>query len=182
VSSLTDKIIALHQALEDADIPHGFGGALALAWCTQRARGTIDIDLNIFIEAEQAPRILDALPDQVTWVKADLDVLAREGQVRVWWDKTPIDLFFNTLPLHKQMARRCRWESFGGTSVPFLSCQDIAVLKVFFDRTKDWADLEAMQSAGTLDLPLVTATIIEYLGVDDERVPKLSALVATPKS
>jgi len=32
-------------ALDDADVPHAFGGALALAWCTQRARGTIDIDL-----------------------------------------------------------------------------------------------------------------------------------------
>ena len=50
MSTLTDKIIELHQALEDADIAHGFGGALALAWCTQRARGTIDIDLYIFID------------------------------------------------------------------------------------------------------------------------------------
>lgn len=181
MSKLTDKIIALHQALEDADIAHGFGGALALAWCTQRARGTIDIDLNIFIDTKEAPGILEALPNQVTWEKEDIDVLARDGQVRIWWDKTPIDLFFNTLPLHKQMARRCRWESFGGTSVPFLSCQDIAVLKVFFDRTKDWADLEEMQSAGTLDFPLVTATIIEYLGADDARVAKLSALIGTPK-
>ncbi len=64
--------------------------------------------------------------------------------------------------------------------MPFLSCQDIAALKVFFDRTKDWADLEEMHSAGTLDFPLVTATIIEYLGADDERVAKLSALIRTP--
>ena len=180
MSKLTDKIIALHQALEHAEIPHGFGGALALAWCTQRARGTIDIDLNIFIDTEEAARILNAVPQQVTWVNEDLDVLVREGQVRIWRHKTPIDLFFNTLPLHKHMARRCRWESFGGASVPFLSCQDIAVLKVFFDRTKDWADLEEMQSAGTLDFPLVTATIIEYLGADDERVAKLSALIRAP--
>lgn len=180
MSSLTDKIIKLHQALEGAGIAHGFGGALALAWCTQRARGTIDIDLNIFIDMKEAPHILDALPNQVTWQQEDVDVLVREGQVRIWWDQTPIDLFFNTLPLHKQMARRCRWESFGGASVPFLSCQDIAVLKVFFDRTKDWADLEEMQAAGTLDFPLVTATIIEYLGADDERVTKLSALIRTP--
>ncbi len=58
MSTLTDKIIKLHQALEDADIPHGFGGALALAWCTQHARGTIDIDLNIFIETEEAAQEL----------------------------------------------------------------------------------------------------------------------------
>ena len=77
------------------------------------------------------------------------------------------------------MTERCRWESFGGASVPFLSCQDIAVLKVFFNRTKDWADLEEMQSAGTLQAPLITATIIEYLGADDERITKLTALTAS---
>jgi hypothetical protein len=176
MSSLTEKIVTLHQALAQADIPHGFGGALALAWCTQRARGTIDIDLNIFVDTQAAATALTALPEQVTWTQKDLDALMKEGQIRIWWDKTPLDLFLNTLPLHKQMARRCRWESFGGASVPFLSCQDIAVLKVFFNRTKDWADLEEMQSAGTLQVPLVTATIIEYLGADDERITKLTGL------
>ena len=38
------------SALDDARIPHAFGGALALAWCTQRARGTIDIDVNVFVD------------------------------------------------------------------------------------------------------------------------------------
>jgi hypothetical protein len=180
MTSLTDKIVTLHEALHAADIAHGFGGALALAWCTQRARGTIDIDLNIFIETPQAATVLEALPPEVKWTSVDLELITREGQGRIWWENTPIDLFLNTLPLHKQMARRCRWESFGGTTVPFLSCQDIAVLKVFFDRTKDWADLEAMQSAGTLNVPLVTATIIEYLGADDTRVNKLSALASDP--
>ena len=176
MSSLTEKIVRLHQALAQADIPHGFGGALALAWCTQRARGTIDIDLNIFVDTQAAATALTALPEQVTWTQKDLDTLMKEGQIRIWWDKTPLDLFLNTLPLHRQMARRCRWESFGGASVPFLSCQDIAVLKVFFNRTKDWADLEEMQSAGTFQVPLVTATIIEYLGADDERITKLTGL------
>jgi hypothetical protein len=180
MTSLTDKIVTLHEALHAAKIAHGFGGALALAWCTQRARGTIDIDLNIFIETAQAATVLEALPPEVKWASGDLELITREGQGRIWWENTPIDLFLNTLPLHKQMARRCRWESFGGATVPFLSCQDIAVLKVFFDRTKDWADLEAMQSAGTLNVPLVTATIIEYLGADDTRVNKLSALASDP--
>ncbi len=31
--------------------------------------------------------------------------------------------------------------------LPFLSCPDLAVFKVFFNRTKDWADLEAMHDA-----------------------------------
>ena len=49
MSGLPAKIVALHRALERAQLPHAFGGALALAWCTQRARGTIDIDVNVFV-------------------------------------------------------------------------------------------------------------------------------------
>ena len=52
----------------------------------------------------------------------------------------------------------------------------MAVFKAFFDRTKDWADLEEMARAGTLDRERVQATLIGYLGADDSRIAKLSAL------
>ena len=74
------------------------------------------------------------------------------------------------------MAKRCRWELFMGKSIPFLSCIDLALFKVFFNRTKDWADLEEMQAAGTLNINAISATIIEHLGVDDERIEKLTNL------
>ena len=45
--------------------PHAFGGALALAWCTERARGTIDIDLNVFVDGSRAREVLAALPGGV---------------------------------------------------------------------------------------------------------------------
>ena len=54
------KILALHGALDAAGLPHAFGGALALAWCTERARGTIDIDLNVFVAADQAEHVAGA--------------------------------------------------------------------------------------------------------------------------
>lgn len=176
--TLPQKVITLHQALKRADIKHAFGGALALAWCTQQARGTIDIDLNVFVDAENAELALNALPIQVTWSEADAAELHKTGQVRLWWESTPVDLFLNTLELHKHMSRRIRYEEFANVTVPFLSCRDIAVLKAFFNRTKDWADLEAMVAADTIKIPQVMATIIEYLGADDERVAKLANLQA----
>ena len=60
--------------------------------------------------------------------------------------------------------------------MPFLNCSDLAVFKAFYNRTKDWADLEAMREAGTLDLDHVMAVIREYLGNDDERLLRLKAL------
>jgi hypothetical protein len=177
--TLSEKIVGLHEALEASDIPHAFGGALALAWCTKRARGTVDIDMNIFTDADHAASVLGALPSEVSWQESDLATIRDEGQVRLWWDNTPINIFLNTLKLHEQMALRCQWETFAEVSVPFLACRDLAVLKVFFDRTKDWADLEAMNEAGTLNIPNVMATIIEYLGADDIRVTKLAELAGT---
>jgi hypothetical protein len=45
-TSLVDKIVTVANALDDARLPHAFSGALALAWGTRRARGTIDTDFH----------------------------------------------------------------------------------------------------------------------------------------
>jgi hypothetical protein len=173
MDDLVNRILALHAALKSAQLPHAFGGALALAWCTERARGTIDIDVNVLIPDTEYQRALDALPVDVKVTAADRKILKRDGQVRLWWHKTPVDLFLNSTEFHADIALRIRWESFGGQSVPFLSCYDLAVFKAFFNRTKDWADLEEMYSAGTLNIERVQATLIGFLGADDDRIVRL---------
>ena len=177
MADLVGKIIGLHDCLLQAELPHAFGGALALAWCTERARGTIDIDVNIFVKKDDADRALAALPRDVKVSQSDRRTLESDGQIRVWWEKTPLDLFLNTTDYHESVAGRVRWEVFVGEQIPFLSCLDVAVFKTFFNRTKDWADIEAMHEVGTLDAPAVKAVISEYLGADDERIRQLSRLV-----
>jgi hypothetical protein len=176
VSGLPAKIVAIHKALAKAELPHAFGGALALAWCTERARGTIDIDVNVFVDTQRSEQVFRSLPKPVTWRNTDLATLNRDGQVRIWWDRTPLDLFLNTTPFHEEVAARTRWEQFADTSIPFLSCHDIAVFKAFFNRTKDWADIEEMHAAGTLDIDRVIAILVHYVGADDERIARLTAL------
>lgn len=176
MTGLPEKIIAVDAALEAASLPHAFGGALALAWCTGRARGTIDIDVNVFVPGERAAEVLSALPTDIAWEASREAELAREGQIRLWWAQTPVDVFLDVTPFHQEAARRVRRETFLERSVPFLACDDLAVFKAFFDRTKDWADLEEMQAAGTLDIDRVIAVIVRYLGADDPRIAKLEAL------
>ena len=173
---LISRIISLHEALKTAQLKHAFGGALALAWCTERARGTIDIDINVFIPITNFVTVLNGLPSEIAFTKNDEETLQRDGQVRLWWQKTPIDIFLNSTALHEDMVDRIRWETLAEHKLPFLSCQDLAVFKVFFNRTKDWADLEAMHEAGTLDVKYVTSILIAYLGIDDERIKKLEAI------
>jgi hypothetical protein len=173
---LVAKIRKLHKTLSVGGLSHAFGGALALAWCTERARGTIDIDVNVFVTSDSTRAVLDALPSGVKVTKVDESMLARDGQVRVWWDKTPVDIFLNSTDLHQPMSERIRWEVLGGESLPFLSCSDLALFKAFFNRTKDWADLEAMHEVGTLDIASLRSTLVQYLGDDDERLQRLDEL------
>ncbi len=179
MSGLPDKILEVHRSLDRAGIAHAFGGALALAWCTERARGTIDIDLNVFTGVDRVLDLLAALPAGVAWADEDQRLLERDGQVRLWWETTPIDVFMNTTAFHEQAAERSRIEDFAGVDVPFLSCTDVAVFKAFFNRTKDWADLEEMHAAGTLDLDRVIGVLVRYLGADDDRIDRLVVLGRT---
>jgi hypothetical protein len=176
MTTLPRKILAIHRSLAEAGIPHAFGGALALAWCTERARGTVDIDLNVFVDASRAAEVLAVLPRGVASDAHDLAVLEREGQRRLWWGETPVDVFVNTTDFHAQASARCRVEQFAGDDVPFLSCSDLAVFKAFFNRTRDWADLEEMAAVGTLDIDRVLGTLTRYLGPADERVERLRRL------
>jgi len=174
--SLADKIVAIHLALDGARLSHAFGGALALAWCTQRARGTIDIDVNVFVPTDRTEDLLAALPAEITASDDAVAQLEADGQSRLWWANTPVDVFLDTTPFHVDVGERIHREPFAGHDVPFLACRDLAVFKAFFDRTKDWADLEEMQRAGTLDVEAVAGILVHYLGPDDPRVARLLAL------
>ena len=174
--SLTDKMVQLHRAFQGAKLAHAFGGALALGWCTGNGRGTVDIDINVFVAMDQVEDVLAALPSGVTSDDDRFKALARDGQVRLDWQGTPLDIFLSTTEIHAEAARCIRWESLGGSSLPFLSCFYLALFKAFFNRTKDWADLEAMRDAGTLDAERLRAALAHYLGEDDERIRSLEAL------
>ncbi len=174
--TLLEKLVALHRALEAGQLPHAFGGALALAWCTEAARATIDIDVNLFVDARSAAAVLAALPTGIAAPAKALAELERETQIRLWWQTTPVDIFLNSTPFHADVATRVRWEQLADQWLPFLCCSDLAVFKAFFNRTKDWADLEEMHSAGTLDCDFVMSVLAQYLGVDDERIARLRGL------
>jgi hypothetical protein len=175
-AGLPYKMIAIHESLAAARISHAFGGALALAWCTQQARGTIDLDVNVFVSPDRTASTIAALPPGIAATDDDRALLQRDGQARLWWEDTPVDVFFNTTDFHEQVATRVHLEPFAGELLPFLACQDLAVFKAFFNRTKDWADLEAMKAAGSLDVPAVSGVLAGFLGADDERIEHLLSL------
>ena len=175
--TLPERLVELHRTLARRRIPHAFGGAIALAYWTLDPRATNDIDVNVFVPPASAERVLRALPDGVAQPDGTAETIERHGQIRLWWDETPLDLFFDYAPVHDDAKRNRRTVPFADTRIPVLGPTELAAFKVMFDRTRDWADLEAMLSAGTLDVEALQAALRASLDPRDERFARLDETV-----
>src|SRR5207237_6423818 len=153
MSKLSQLLFAVHDALERADIPHAVGGAIALGYCTLDPRGTRDLDFNVFVGPERAREVFAALPEGIEVSGDRLERLERDGQVRLRSGITPVDLFLNVLPFHEHVAEHVRLVPFEERTIPVLSCTALVVFKAMFDRTQDWADIEAMVQARSFEEP-----------------------------
>jgi hypothetical protein len=171
--SLPERLLAIHEALSRAGLPHAFGGAIALAYWTLDPRGTSDIDINIFVPASESAAALEALPEAIDQTPGAAGTIERDGQIRLWWDETPIDLFFDYEPVHEQAARNVETVLFEGEEIPILGPVELAVFKAVFDRTRDWADIEALLEAKTVDLAAVKKTLSTLIDSDDHRFERL---------
>lgn len=175
MTGLVDQVKSVAASLAIARVPFALGGALALAYATEDPRGTRDIDVNVFVPSSDAVRVLSALPAGVAWTDEDVTAVARDGQVRVWWDQTPVDVFFAHHDVHYRAGRRVLTVDFVGQAIPVLAPIDLGIFKVLFDRPKDWVDLAAMVESRELDPDDLVKQVDELLG-DDPRVERARAL------
>lgn len=164
---LADALVAVHHSLDHAGLPHAFGGAIALGYCIQEPRATMDIDVNVFVGVGRADEVLDALPAGIELSETDRRVLARDGQVRLWWETIPVDLFLSNHWFHGLAESRVRIVPFADSHVPVLACEHLAVFKTFFGRPKDAIDVANMVASGTVDLTALRSTTERLL--DHER-------------
>ena len=174
---LPDKVIAIHEGLDAARIPHALGGALALAYYAE-PRVTIDVDLNLFVPVERWREVVDALaPLGVDAGGLDEAALLRDGQCRLWWGSNPVDLFFAYDEIHEEMRKEARRVPFAETTVPILAPEHLAVCKAMFDRPKDWIDIEQMLTATEdLDVAAIESWLERMVGRDDQRMQHLTEL------
>lgn len=176
--SLAAKIVAVHDALHE--IPHAFGGALALAYYAE-PRATVDIDVNVFVPVEDADRVLAPLAAIGIDTAGASSSIARAGQARVTWGHTPIDLFFSYDRFHEAASRAAIEVPFGDEHLRILSAEHLTVCKVVFDRPRDWVDIEAMLTLGTaIDPAEVLRWVGRIVGDDDPRYDRIAALLTTP--
>ncbi|MGH2905490.1 MAG: hypothetical protein ACRDKI_01830 [Solirubrobacterales bacterium] len=174
--SLPEKLLATDRALTEAKLAHAFGGAIALAYYAE-PRATIDIDINVFAAASEFERIAAALEPLGVDTATDRLALERDGQCRLRWGRTPIDLFFSYADLHAAMIAATRRVPFADSQIDILSPDHLIVCKAVFDRPKDWLDIEQMLVvADGLHRDEIERWIAEIVGEDSENLRRFSAL------
>jgi hypothetical protein len=176
--NLAERVLALDAAL--VEIPHAFGGALALAYYAE-PRATVDIDLNLFVPSTDFDKVaailtvLGARADDTSALRA-----RRDGQSRIMWDATPLDLFFAYDAFHRAAAAAVRRVTFAEGEIPILAVEHLIVCKVVFDRPKDWVDIDAIVVDRTaVDVAEVLRWVGRVVGDEDPRYDRIAA-VLTP--
>lgn len=174
--ALPDKIVAIHEALAGARTPHAFGGALALAYYAE-PRATIDVDVNLFVPPAAYSQVAGALAGLGIGDGPAAARVEREGQCRLWWGRTPIDLFFAYDPLHEAMRAAVRRQPFGETRIPVLAPEHLVVCKAVFNRPKDWLDIEqVLICVDELEREEVRGWLERFVGPGDPRLERLDEL------
>jgi hypothetical protein len=177
VSLLAERLLALDDAFSRAGLPYAFGGAIARAYCTLEPRGTRDLDVNVFVTQDRAGDVLGVMPHGVTVTEADVEAAGRVGQVRVWWEDTPIDLFLDSVDFHREAARGVRKVEFQGQRIPVLGCDALVVFKAMLDRTRHWGDIEAVVEAQPAAAAKALPSLTRMVGSDDPRVRRLRSVL-----
>jgi hypothetical protein len=175
--SLPEKVLAIHEQLTRTKTPHAFGGALALAYYAE-PRATIDVDLNLFVAPSSYPDVERQLAKIGVSDGVEPETVERDGQCRLRWGNTPIDLFFAYDALHDTMRRASRSEPFGETRIPVLAPEHLLVCKAIFNRSKDWLDIEQMLvCVEDLDIDEVRGWLDRIVGVEDPRRERFDRVV-----
>jgi len=171
---------AIADALEAAELPYAIGGALALA-IAGVPRGTVDVDVNVFVEHSRLTDLFDALA--ALGIAVDVDVASerarQDGMFVGRWDGMRIDVFLPSIPFAHEAARtRVRVTDEAGWSGWFLSAEALTVFKLIFFRGKDLVDLERLVAVRPeLDRAYVRRWIVEMMGEDDERTRRWDEIV-----
>lgn len=167
--------------LEARGFPYAIGGALALG-VAGIPRGTLDVDVNVFVDESRVPALIDAL--RTLGIELDRPAAIarakRDGMFVGRWDVLRIDVFVPSIPFSDEAARtRVRVTSDDGWSGWFLAPEAIVVFKLLFFRGKDLVDLERLVALRGPDLEhaYVRRWLVEMMGEDDERVVRWDDIV-----
>jgi hypothetical protein len=170
----------LAEELESRGQEYALGGALALGYWGV-PRGTVDVDLTLFLSPE---RTSDAL-----WLLQDLGCefssseaagsLREHGFCSVRYAGLRLDVFLPIIPFYETARLRRRRMELDGRPVMLWDAETLTVFKMMFFRRKDIADVEQIlrTQAGQFDRAWVREQLTAIFGPGDPRIAAWDDLV-----
>lgn len=177
--SAFDLGVAIAHQLSRRNVSYALGGALALG-AAGLPRGTLDVDINVFVGPNGLAPVFDALRA----VGASLDdgragdEAVREGMFNAWVGAYRVDVFVPSIPFSWEAERTKLPVNSPSGELYFLSAEALSVFKLLFFRTKDLADLEQLVALRPdLDVRYVREKLVEMMGETDPRVERWDRIV-----
>jgi hypothetical protein len=179
VADPAELALRLHDALEEARLPHAIGGAIAFGFHAE-PRATANVDLNVFVGDGRLPELLSVLEK----ARVRIDRVEAAGSVAERGDLTGraegcrVDVFVSFHPFHESVRSRVQAGSLFGKRIPILSPEDLVVFTVLFARPKDWLDIQSLAAARELDRAYLRRWIDELLSEGDPRRDRLEGALS----
>ena len=165
----------LAERLESRGAEYAFGGAIALGYWGV-PRGTLDVDLTIFVAPERPTECVWLLQDLGCELSAAeaLQSLGEHGFCSVKFTGMRVDVFLPTIPFYEAARTRRKRLDLAGQPILAWDAETLAVFKMMFFRRKDLADVEQIlrTQGAQFDRPWVWAQLAGMYGAGD---PRLSA-------
>jgi len=164
------EIVAL---LERLQIDYMVIGGIANAvWGEPRA--TVDVDVTVAVDEDAIPNTVDQISRRIRLAVADPVAFVQE--TRVLPLDTPngvrIDVIFALLPFEMDAIRRARTVTLAGRAVRVVTPEDLVLMKIISERSRDLADAEALTRRRIHDLDR------DYL---EPRIRDMAALLERPE-
>jgi hypothetical protein len=179
LADLPDLAVAISRDLDSAGIPHAITGAVAMA-AHGYVRATADLDILVLASAVRLPRVFEIVRARgFTGEDGDLISELRERYVAALRaGPVTVEILVPVLPYHREVVERAVRRELPGGSAPFVTVEDLLVLKTLWRRAKDVPDLHALiASAEELDEEYVRETLFGLLPADDPRHAEIESLL-----
>jgi hypothetical protein len=165
----------LAKELESRRQQYAIGGAIALSYWGA-PRGTVDVDLTLYLPPEQPAECIGLLQDigcQFSGAEARAS-LGEHGFCRATFAGLRVDVFLPIAPFYEAARLRRKRLELGNQPVMVWDAESLTVFKLMFFRRKDLADIEQILRAQgpRFDRAWVREQLAGMYGARD---PRLSA-------
>jgi hypothetical protein len=170
----------LAEQLESRGQEYALGGAIALGYWGA-PRGTVDVDLTVFLPPER--------PAECLWLLQDIgceflsaaaaESLREHGFCSVKFAGMRLDVFLPIVPFYEAARTRRKRLELAGQPVVVWDAESLAVFKMMFFRRKDLADVEQIlrTQSGQFNRLWVREQLAGMYGTGDPRLSAWDELV-----